>query len=193
MFPDVKLQKMTVEAFLAWVETQPEGTRYELHEGEQVEMPPSKALQTTITARIIRYLGAFVDDNDAGTVTSSDGGFYISPHDFYAPDTSFYSKARLLEGIPENDYFRIPPDLAVEVVSSSDEYTAHKKAQRYIELGVKLVWVMYPKSQTIDVYTPAGDGVHVRQLKASDTLTGGDILAGFEVSVARIFGQAAKA
>ncbi len=186
--PDVQLQKMTIEDFLAWVEAQPDGVRYELHDGEQVEMPPSKALQTTISARLIRYLGAFADDHNLGYVTSSDGGFYISSNDFYAPDASFYAKDRLPDGIPQNDYFRIAPDLAVEGVSSSDEYTAHKKAQRYIELGVRMVWVVYPKAQTIDVYTASGDGVHVRQVKSGDSLSGGDVLPGFETPAGRIFG-----
>ena len=180
--------KLTVEEFLAWAEQQPDGPRYELHSGEKVEMPPSKARQTVISARMIIYLGHFVEENGLGIVSSSDGGFIVSKEDFYAPDAAFYSKERLPDGVPDDDYFRVAPDLAVEVVSASDEHSAHHKARRYLDLGVRIVWVVYPKRRAVDVYTPTEGGFTVLEVKDDGTLTGGDILPGFELPVARLLG-----
>jgi Uma2 family endonuclease len=185
----VETKRMTVDEFLAWLATQPDGTRYELHHGEPVEMSPSKAVQTVIAARLIAIIGAFAEGNSLGVVTSSDGGFYLSRDDFYAPDVSFYSRARLPQGIPQDDYFRVAPDLAVEVVSASDESSVHRKAQRYLEIGVQMVWVVYPKQKLIDVYTPSNGGALVRQAKLDDVLDGGELLVGFSVPVARVFGE----
>jgi Uma2 family endonuclease len=188
--PQTTTEPMTVEAFLAWAEETPDHQRYELHDGVVVEMSPSKAKQTVIAARIIAYLTIFAEEHDLGYVSSSDGGLRVSKQDFYAPDAAFYAKARLPGGLPDNDYFTLAPDLAVEVVSSSDKYSAHEKAQRYLALGVKLVWVVYPERDSIEVYTPAEEAgaVLIRTLRRGDTLTGGAVLPGFSTPVARVLG-----
>lgn len=180
--------KLTVDEFLAWAEGQPDGTRYELHSGERIEMSPSKARQGTIALRIGGLLISYAEEHGLGTAGGADTGFIISKEDFYAPDAAFYSKERVPDGVSDDDYFRVAPDLAVEVVSASDEYSAHHKARRYLDLGVRIVWVVYPKRRAVDVYTPTEGGFTVLEVKDDGTLTGGDILPGFELPVARLLG-----
>jgi Uma2 family endonuclease len=179
---------MTLDEFLAFIQRQPDdGPNYELHQGVLVKVPLSKAQQTVIAGRLIRAVGNFVDENLLGYVASSDGGFKIPPRDFYAPDAAFYSKDRVPE-LPEDDFFRVAPDLAVEVVSTSDQATAHEKVMRYLELGTHLAWVVYPKKQTVDVYRPTDDGgVTIHTLKLDDTLQGNGVLPGFTLLVKNIF------
>ncbi len=66
----------------------------ELINGEIVEKMPSNPYCSFISARIIRYLGGFVDDNDLGYVTGEAGGYYISERNMFAPDVAYISKER---------------------------------------------------------------------------------------------------
>jgi Uma2 family endonuclease len=59
------------------------------------------------------------------------------------------------------------------------------KAQRWLSFGVRLVWVVWPKQQTIDVWQ-AGASMPAT-LTANDTLTGDAVLPGFTYPVADIF------
>jgi len=88
------------------------------------------------------------------------------------------------EGEPEG-YWELSPDLAVEVVSPTDS-AAHiqAKVQEYLEAGTRLVWVVYPRTQTVVVYRPSGEAL---VLGEEDMLTGEDVLPGFACRVGDIF------
>ena len=48
---------------------------------------------------------------------------------------------------------KIPPDLAVEVVSPNDSADAlEEKLDDYQKVGVPLVWVIYPEPRTVKVF-----------------------------------------
>lgn len=178
---------MTLDEFIEFVAGQDNGLTYELHQGEVIEVSPSKAKQTFVAARVARILDAFVDEHSLGFVATSDGGFKVTPADFYVPDAAYYSRHRLLQ-VPDDDFLPVAPDLAVEVVSDSDKYSVHRKALRYIELGVRLVWVIYPKGRSVDVYEPAeGGGATVRTYRFDQMLSGGDVLPGLSVPVKSLF------
>jgi Uma2 family endonuclease len=179
---------ISLDEFLAFLDRQPDGgLKFELHQGVVVDVSPAKVKQTNIAARLIRHVGNFVDENgQGGFVASSDGGFKIPPEDFYAPDMAYYSKERVPEE-PDDDFYPVAPDLAVEVVSASDSTSAPGKVIRYLELGTRMAWVVYPKRKRVDVYRPTADGVAIRTLDIDGTLDGEDVLPGFTLPVRKIF------
>ena len=59
-----------------------------------------------------------------------------------------------------------------------------KKLLEYFKAGTKLVWYVYPKTKTVEVYTSIDD---VNTFSATDTLTGGKVLPGFKVKMAKVF------
>jgi Uma2 family endonuclease len=78
------------------------------------------------------------------------------------------------------------PDIAVEIVSPNDKYSeVSVKVKRYLEDGVKLVWVLEPETRQILVYTADG----VTQLSGEMTLTGGDVLPGLAIALSDIFNK----
>ena len=92
------------------------------------------------------------------------------------PDVAFVSTASGLEG-DENIGFPIPPDLAIEVVSSTDvQSRIVDKAFAYLNAGTRLVWVLDPHSKTVTVYRSECD---IALLTREDTLTGEDVVPGF--------------
>lgn len=61
---------------------------------------------------------------------------------------------------------KVPPDLAVEVVSPTDVYQdVPLKAMRYISLGTALAWVVYPARKMINVYRPAEEARTCKPLR----------------------------
>lgn len=96
-----------------------------------------------------------------------------------SPDVAFVSKARQ-EQLSKRGWNPVAPDLAVEVVSPTDEKGEIEKKQRiYMEAGV-LVWYVYAERKEIEVFAP---GQPKRTLGMDDMLDGGDVLPGLSVAV----------
>ena len=77
------------------------------------------------------------------------------------------------------------PDLAVEVVSPSNGAAEIAgKIRDYFQTGTSLVWVIYPETRQVYVYTSVSD---VRILIEPADLDGGDLLPGFHISLSRLF------
>ena len=165
-----------------------DGKRYELIRGELIEMTPPGETHGKCAARIGRLVDEFVEENDLGTV-GVESGFYLerNPDTVRGPDVWFISKDRLDPDTEIEGYCEIAPDLAVEIVSPNDTYTeVTEKVEEYLRAGVRLVWVVDPKSRTVTLYP----GAHT--IKKENLLTGGEVLPGFSVPISRLFQRKKK-
>ena len=181
-----KLSASDFEAFLRLPENA--AKRFELHDGAIYEMSPSSELPTVLASELISYLRPFVRERGLGLVTAPDGGFALTPHDVLSPDVAFIRAARL-SGIRRRGFFQIAPDLAIEVVSPSDSIPAvQRKAARYLTLGVREVWIIYPDDQTADIYRAgnAPNRLEVQQI-ASDGALESDLLPDFRLPLPQLF------
>ena len=164
----------------------PEG-RWELIDGELVEMSPGSEDHGAYGTAIIVYLGGHVYSFRLGRVFGPDTGFVISddPPTVRVPDAAFVQADRLPPDRDRRRYLRVMPDIAVEVVSPSDrpgEVIA--KVALWLNAGVTLVWLVDPEMETITVFER---GKTPLLLSVDETLTGGEILPGFELPVRSIF------
>jgi Uma2 family endonuclease len=133
----------------------------------------------------VAYLiGSYLEARPIGFVTGADGGYQVGD-DRYLPDVGYMSRAR--QPVPSDEvYNSLPPDLAVEVVSPSDDMgDVLAKVNNYLLVGTA-VWVVFPKKSEIGVFVP---GQPAKSLSISDTLDGGKVLPGFEVAVQDVFGK----
>lgn len=75
-----------------------------------------------------------------------------------------------------------------EIVSSS-QYRPEmsEKAKTWLERGVRLLWVVWPRARSVDVWTPNSLAAPLQTLGPDDALDGGDVLPGFEISLAELF------
>jgi Uma2 family endonuclease len=158
---------------------------FELIHGEIIEKVPTEehgVIALWLGARLLLW----VEAGDLGRV-----GVEIryrlpeDQHNAYLPDIAFTSKARLL---PLTRQGAVPqmPDLAVEIMSPDDDKTQlSHKITYYLANGTRLVWLISPAEAAVTIFRPDADPV---TLGSDDTLDGGDVLPGFSVSVAAIFG-----
>lgn len=193
LVPDVG--PMTVDDLLA----RPDDGQwqYELVDGRLVRMPASGFEASNIALDLAGELRAFVKPRGLGRVTGSDGTYNLTqPGDSgetgLVPDVAFVAADRLPpRGSPAyTKALPLAPDLVAEVVSPSQFRPEMKeKAERYVKAGVRLVWIVWPKRQEIDVWRPDDAGVAqlVATLKRGDALDGLDVLPGFVYPLAELF------
>ena len=126
---------------------------YELVNGKLVKKPMSFLANRT-AAIIIRRLGDFADNTQAGVVVSEQT-FQCFPHDpglVRIPDVAFVS-TEMAAAIPDEGHVRIPPDIAIEVISPANKINEfEKKLLDYRKAGIKLVWEVNPKFRFVRVH-----------------------------------------
>lgn len=163
------------------------GKRFELVDGELVEVSPSNDLHHAIVEVVYDVLRDHVRQHNLGLVRF-DGLAYVikrGPDQVRVPDISFVAWDRVPESRPVERFWEGAPTLAVEVVSPTDRANdIQERVQDYLEAGTRQVWVLWPSRRTVTVYD-ADDGV--RQLGPDASLDAGGALPGFDVRVGDLF------
>jgi Uma2 family endonuclease len=155
--------------------------RFEYIHGEMIEVP-SNPRSSEVAMQIGWLLGNWVYPRKLGRITGEQGGYIVAGARL-APDVAFISFATQPE-LAHEGYNPVAPDLAVEVMSpTDDEAQLQRKLQLYDAANV-LTWVVREKTRTVDVHEP---GKPMRTLGINDTLDGGDVLPGFTLPVRAIF------
>ncbi len=171
-----------------------DGQQYEIVEGRLVRMPGSASQAARIAMRLVYFLMAFTFPRKLGDVTGPDGTYDLTQlgdptETALIPDAAFVRAGRLpaLLSPAAKQYPRLAPDLAAEVVSPSQgRAEMDEKARLYLARGVRLVWVIWPDTQTVDLWRP-GAATPTATLGANDSLDGLDVIPGFICPVADLF------
>jgi Uma2 family endonuclease len=179
----VQTQRMTVEEFDRFVELPDNADRlFEYIGGEIVEVV-SNQRSSAVTSDIAFFIKLYLREKAvAGFVTGADGGYVIAG-ERYIPDVAFVSEKRQPEP-SDRAYGQVPPDLAVEVLSpSNDPGKMRLKVVNYLAVGTT-VWVVDPDRKLVEVYAP---GQPAQTVRLDGALDGGDVLPGFTLAVKDIF------
>ncbi|HEX5163775.1 MAG TPA: Uma2 family endonuclease [Thermomicrobiales bacterium] len=175
---------MSVEEFLQLPD---DGCQYELVQGELIEMPGSGFEHSAINAFLILELGIYNRQHRLGVITSSDGAYVLNreTRTVLVPDVAFTRADRLPPPGERAGVLELVPDLVVEVASPNDSANMiSEKVREYLDAGVQLVWVVFPKRRMLQVFTPDQNS---RLMYEDDIVDGGDVLPGFELRVGAIF------
>lgn len=138
MITQAAVEKMRPEAFEAFVMLpENEDRRLELPDGEVIELV-SHLSPSEIAVTISAYIRICLMQNLIGRLTGANGGYRVGKHRFM-PDVGYISYARL-PSPPEEAWTPLPPELAIEVISpSDDERKVTKKIHTCLSAGV-VVW-----------------------------------------------------
>lgn len=135
------------------------------------------------------YLRQYTAENPVGEVTG-EVGFHPpnTRHTALLPDVAYQRYTKLPDPPPEG-YVPEMPDLAVEIKSPSDTMgKLRHKARAYLEHGTSIVWLVLTERRGVEVCRLNDDGkLQAEFLGPGDTLSGDDILPGFELEVSKIF------
>ena len=105
------------------------------------------------------------------------------------PDAAFVSAERWAFGKrpPRTVYWKMVPDLAIEVVSPSDlMYEVIEKVEEYFQVGVRQVWLVLANVEKVYVYESP---TLVRVVGSDEELDGGAVVPGFRVALRTLFGD----
>jgi Uma2 family endonuclease len=164
-----------------------ENRLFELIDGILVEKSMG-FYESLLAGTLLTILNNFIVPRNLGLVTGADGMIRLFPGQVRIPDVAFVSWARIPGGrVPREPIPDLVPDLAIEVLSESN--TAQemiRKRREYFEAGVRLIWEIDPAMRTVAVFH-APDTKEL--LTESQVLDGGDVLAGFSLNLANLFGE----
>jgi Uma2 family endonuclease len=158
---------------------------HELIKGELLTMSPLGAEQGVVTMNLSFLLGQYVRPRKLGVLLAGDTGFKLEsdPDTVLAPDIAFIRSGRV--GALSRGYYLGAPDLVVEVLSAGDRKgKVEEKTARWLSLGALAVWLVNPKTRTVDVRLSSGER---KLFMNDDLLTDDTIVMGFRVPVSEIF------
>jgi Uma2 family endonuclease len=163
-----------------------DGYRHELVGGRLVREPPPGAIHGWVARNLFRPLDRYVEEHSLGLVIF-ETGFLLTdePPTVRGPDVAFLAREHLPSRGAPKGFWRIAPDLAVEVLSPSNTATEiQKKVLEYLEAGTCLVWVVDPDTRSVTIYRSRND---VQVLTDKDALDGAGILPGFRLAISELF------
>ena len=183
------------ETILPGYDTPPEWVDklYEVVDGEYVEPTPMGLYECHISVLLLEaILANFSKSGRTGwVIPEALFKLFTKPKRQRRPDLAYVSYQRWPRDrpFPRTAEWDVIPDLAVEVVSPGNTaIEIFVKLDDYFRAGVRRVWVIYPQQGFVQDFR-AVDRLEV--LRREDTLEGGDILPGFEIKLADLFGDEA--
>lgn len=165
-------------------------SRYEIVYGEVRERAMPSPIHGRIQAEIAAELRNFVKANRLGIVYT-ETRFEFAENLTRIPDVAFLSFERFPESGEEKGKWHLAPDLAIEVISPSDDYEdVQEKITEYFTFGVRQVWIISPESKTLTVY-------HTRKKTtiffADEELFCEEVVPNFRLQLSEIFQVPTKA
>lgn len=141
-------ERVTVETF---EQTVTETQHLELIHGEPVEKTMPTERHGVIVANLVFALKQYAQSMGKGRV-SVETRYLFDDYNLRQPDVAFVREAQA--PVTEKGATPQPPDLAIEVQSPDDAVRQlREKADYYLAKGVGMVWVVYPDTRLVEVYT----------------------------------------
>ncbi|MGH8021025.1 MAG: Uma2 family endonuclease [Opitutaceae bacterium] len=177
-----KAEPLTVEDYRAT----PEGTRYQLVEGELHMAPAPNRFHQDVVLNLVRILDAHVRTHRLGKVYVAPIEVYLGEHDVFQPDVLFVSNER--SHVLAEDGLHGAPDLVIEILSPSNAQLDKRTKRRvYARVGVKELWLVDPILLQIHVYDFARDPNRAVRLVDEDETFETLLLPGLTIAAPEVF------
>lgn len=160
--------------------------RYEIIEGELIEMPTPSVTHQRLVKRLLKLLDVFVERRSLGEVFVSPVDVILSNTNVVQPDLAFVSKERS-EIVQDRGLFGAP-DLVVEVISPSTlKKDTEDKKRIYARFGVKELWFVFPGERAVEVFSLKGDEYEVCSFGYENAKIKSYLLKDFELNLEELF------
>ncbi|HLO86658.1 MAG TPA: Uma2 family endonuclease [Nostocaceae cyanobacterium] len=169
-----------------------EAWRLELSsEGELIIMPPTGGESGIRNSDINIELGLWNRQTKLGKVFASSTEFKLPSGAYRSPDAAWIKLERW-EALTKEQKRRFPPiapDFVIELRSETDSLKElHKKMREYQLNGVRLAWLIDPKTPLVEIYRQGKD-IEILKFSVDNPpqLSGEDVLPGFVLDLTLIF------
>ncbi len=155
--------------------------------GELIIMPPTGGETGKRNFEIYIDLGIWNRQTRLGKAFDSSTGFRLPKGGTRSPDASWITLARWenLTSEQRKKFLPLCPDFVVELVSETDdEEETQKKMQEYLDNGLRLGWLINPKTQQVRIYRLKQ---FVEVLQSPTSLSGEDVLPGLVLALQPIW------
>ncbi|SRR5579884_3904074 len=180
---------MTVEQFAVFPSE--DGWTYELYNGRLISIPGPGFHHAQLQMRLGLLIQPFLTDHQLGSIVGTSCYNLPLPNNtevVLCPDLSYIHPTRQIHMQIRGSYPVLAPDLVIEIASPNDYHPQlFDKVQTYLASGVRLIWVVWPDPQTVEVWRPNLPAKPTAILSSNDTLDGLDMIPGFQCPVKDIF------
>ena len=177
---------LTVDQFLELPQVRDDDySRYELWQGELVEMGETTLFHNWIRDLLLRRIGNFAESAKLGVVLC-ESAFRLDSNTLYRPDAVFWDTARW-NSMDLHGGGVVVPQLVIEVKSPSESRASlFRKASDYLRAGVHTVWVILEKPYEIRVFEA---GKQPRVVLPGQRLEAPAVLPGFSIDPSDLLPQ----
>jgi Uma2 family endonuclease len=162
--------------------------RFELYDGELSEVPAPTLRHQRVALHLSQLLREY-ELRCGGLAVFAPVDVVLDQHNVVQPDVVFISaeRAARLEMLGP---LRIPPDLAVEVLSPATARTDRgRKLQLLARFGVKEYWLVDPIDQTLELHKLDGSAYVFEALAHEQEMVTSAALPGLVFHASRIFAR----
>jgi Uma2 family endonuclease len=163
-----------------------DGRRYELDDGQVIVVPTPFPRQQRVAAHVGDVLYEY-EHATRGIVFRVPIDIVFSEYDVFQPDVVFFRKERR-HLINMMQATRVPPDLAVEVLSRSTETRDRgRKMETFARFGVPEYWIVDAAANTLEIYALAGTDYRLVAVYDETQEVSSPTLPGLSFPARRIF------
>jgi Uma2 family endonuclease len=163
-----------------------DGRRYELYDGEVIVVPMSFPRHQRVVLHLSEILAEY-ERATGGLVFGSPIDIVLSEHNVLQPDLTFFTAGRrhLLDMMEAT---RVPPDLAVEVLSRSTEARDRgRKMAVFARFGVPEYWIVNPVTNELEIYRLVAGHYQLNSVCGRDESAASPTLPGLTIPGSRVF------
>jgi Uma2 family endonuclease len=144
----------------------PEDDEGELVDGRLVEEEVSDATHEDTVSWMNALIRGWVVPR-GGFVLGSDAKFAVRPRRGRKPDLTVFLPGGAKP--PRRGLIRVPPDIAVEVVSPTPKDVRRDRVEKldeYAAFGVRFYWILDPRARTLEMFELGPKGLYERTMGA---------------------------
>jgi Uma2 family endonuclease len=168
----------TLSEFMEWEPN--DGYKYEWNDGEIIKFNGMNNKQVYIYNVLSRLFSkkGYIEN---GTLVS-EYDTILSGIQMRRPDIAFLTNEQINQGRKGVD---VIPEFVIEIISGNDKlYPVQEKIKEYFKAGVKVIWLILPEEEMVEIYTSRRD---VKICIEDDLCTATPVLPAFEIKVSELF------
>lgn len=163
-----------------------DGRRYELYDGEVFVMPAPTFRHQRVAVNLVLLLHEH-ERSESGRAVVAPFDIVLSQHNVVQPDVVYFVRDRV-QLLEELGPARIPPDLAVEVLSPGTLANDRGRKMRLLaRFGVREYWLVDPVQNTLERYVLEADAYVLDAVVGENDAIESRVLPTLKCPASRVF------